>query len=201
LLELIWGKQRWRYMRHLFEELLAEIQRASPIAAETLRPGLPPDRVKEKLAKVPFQISPDAVALYSWADGATAGLELLPGAYFITLDEALLHFELEHQMKDQLQAVFFEPYFDSFRFLSDLSDGGYSFGRTDSPSEGHIVRLCIHAPWRLAFRDLTAVLKTSIECYRSRVISPVSNTVDFKAYYELAARMNPGMEYWTAPGD
>jgi hypothetical protein len=188
-------------MQQLLEELFFEIRRASPATAELLRPGLPPNLVKEKLAEVPFQISPDAVALYSWRDGSAPGFELLPGGYFITLEEALLDFELIHKVNHQWPEDFVEPYFDSFRFLSDLSDGGYSFGRTDSPSKGHIVRLCIHAQWKLAFRDLAAVLKTSIECYRNGVISPDSNSADFRAYYELAARINPGMEYWTAPGE
>ena len=69
-------------MQHLFEELVAEVQRTSPATAATLRPGLPPEFVKEKMANMPFQISADAVALYSWADGATDRFEMLPGAYF-----------------------------------------------------------------------------------------------------------------------
>ena len=184
-------------MQHLFEELVAEVQRTSPATAATLRPGLPPELVKEKMANMPFQISADAVALYSWADGATGRFEMLPGAYFIPLEEALLEFDIMHGMRDEMQEIFFQPYRDSFRFLTDWSDGGYSFGRTDSPSEGQIVDLCIHALWKVAYRDLTALLKTSIECYRRGVLSPDSDIADFKAYYELAARMNPGMENWT----
>ena len=184
-------------MQHLFEELIAEIRRTSPATAARLRPGLPPDLVKEKMANMPFQISADAVALYSWADGATGRFEMLPGAYFIPLEEALLEFDIVHGMRDEMQEIFFQPYRDSFRFLTDWSDGGYSFGRTDSPSEGQIVHLCIHAPWKVAYRDLTALLKTSIECYRRGVLSPDSDIADFRAYYELAARMNPGMENWT----
>ena len=192
---------RWRDVQHLFEELFAEIQRVSPTTAATLRPGLPPELVKEKVISMPFQISSDVVALYTWADGATGRFEMLPGAYFIPLEDALLEFDIMHGMRDEMQEIFFEPYRDSFRFLTDWSDGGYSFGRTDSPSEGQILHLCIHAPWKLAYRDLTALLKTSIECYRRGVISPDSDIANFKAYYELAAIMNPGLENWTAHGD
>jgi hypothetical protein len=152
-------------MQHLFEELMAEIRRTSPATAATLRPGLTPEFVKEKLAHMPFQISADAVALYSWADGATGRFEMLPGAYFIPLEDALLEFEIMHGMRDEMQEIFFQPYRDLFRFLTDWSDGGYGFSRIDSPSEGQIVHLCIHAPWMLAYRNLTALLKTSIECY------------------------------------
>ena len=66
-------------MQHLFEELVAEVQRTSPATAATLRPGLPPEFVKEKMANMPFQISADVVALYSWADGATERFEMVPG--------------------------------------------------------------------------------------------------------------------------
>jgi hypothetical protein len=93
-----------RCMQELFEELFFEIRRASPATAALLRPGLPPNVVKEKLAEVPFQISTDAVALYSWRDGAAPGFELLPGGYFITLDKALLDFELIHKV-NQLASV------------------------------------------------------------------------------------------------
>jgi hypothetical protein len=184
-------------MQYLFEQLVAEMQRSSPATAANLRPGLPAEFVKEKMANMPFQISADAVALYSWADGATGRFEMLPGAFFIPLEDALLEFDIVHGMRDELQEIFFEPYRDSFRFLTDWSDGGYSFGRTDSPSKGQIVCRCIHAPWKLAYRDLTALLKTSIECYRRGVLSPNSDVADFKAYYELAARLNPGLENWT----
>jgi hypothetical protein len=85
-----------------------------------------------------------------------AGSRCFRAPYFIPLEDALLEFDIVHGMRDELQAIFFEPYRDSFRFLTDWSDGGYSFGRTDLPSEGQIVHLCIHAPWRLAYRDLTA---------------------------------------------
>jgi len=37
-------------MQHLFEELVAEVQRTSPATAATLRSGLPPALVKEKMA-------------------------------------------------------------------------------------------------------------------------------------------------------
>jgi hypothetical protein len=184
-------------LKSLFEELVVEIRRVSPNVVERLRPGLPERLVKERIAKVPFQLSSDAVALYSWADGANGGFEMLPGGYFIPLDQAMSEFDIFHQMRDEMQEIFFQPYRDCFRFLSDWSDGGYAFGRIDSPSKGQIINLSIHAPWNLAYRDLSALLKTSIECLRQGVMTPGAKIADFKAYYKVAARMNPGMENWT----
>ena len=122
--------------------------------------------------------------------------EMLPGAYFIPLNEALLEFEEVHGIRDELEQIFPERYRDSFRFLTDWSDGGYAFGRIDSPSQGEIVHRCIHAPWLLAYHDLADLLKTSIACYRQGVMRSGSDPPDFRAYYELAARMNPGLENW-----
>jgi hypothetical protein len=93
-----------------------------------------------------------------------------------------------------LQAIFAQKYIDQFRFLSDWSDSGYSFGRLDSPSHGMIVDLVIHDEWKLAYADLSAVLKTAIECYRRGIFA--GPHPDFYAYYKLAAKMNPGMENW-----
>jgi hypothetical protein len=183
-------------VKQLFQELVAEVRRINPSAAELLRPGLSPEVAKQKLAALAFQVTPDAAALYTWADGADGRFEMLPGAYFIPLNEALLEFEEVHGIRDELEQIFPERYRDSFRFLTDWSDGGYAFGRIDSPSQGEIVHRCIHAPWLLAYHDLADLLKTSIACYRQGVMRSGSDPPDFRAYYELAARMNPGLENW-----
>jgi hypothetical protein len=183
-------------MQHLFEQLIAEVQRTDPEVVRRLRPGLPAEIVREKLATLPFRVSDDAVALYSWADGADGLLKLLPGAYFVSLDEALAECNMMQDMKDELQEIFFNPYFDSLRFLSDGSDGGYAFGRVDSPSEGQIVDRCIHAQWSIAYRDLPALLTTAIACRRQGVFGSGSDVADFEEHYRLAAELNPGVENW-----
>jgi len=127
-----------------------------------LRPGLSLDLIQEKLANLPFRVSDDVIELYSWADGSDSAFELLPGGYFISLDEALVDCSMMQEMKDKLLKIFFEPYYDSLRFLSDWSDGGYAFGRIDSPSDGQIVKRCIHEQWAIAYRDLPALLSTAI---------------------------------------
>jgi hypothetical protein len=94
-------------MQHLFEQLIAEVQRTDPEVVRRLRPGLPAEIVREKLATLPFRVSDDAVALYSWADGADGRFELLPGAYFISLEEALADCTMIQDMKTELQEIFF----------------------------------------------------------------------------------------------
>jgi hypothetical protein len=101
-------------------------------------------------------------------------------------------------MRAELEEDCPQRYRDCFRFLTDTSDGGYAFGRIDSPSEGQIVHLCIHSPWLLAFRDLECLLRTSIECYRQGIMSTDSDLPDFEAYFELVAQMNTGMELCAA---
>jgi hypothetical protein len=124
-------------VKQLFQELVAEVRRINPSAAELLRPGLSPEVAKQKLAAMAFQVTPDAAALYTWADGADGRFEMLPGAYFIPLNEALLEFEEVHGIRDELEQIF-----------------------PERSSQGEIVHCCIHAPWLLAFHDLADLLKT-----------------------------------------
>jgi hypothetical protein len=84
---------------------------------------------------------------------------MLPGGYLIPFDEAFAVFDLLHGIRDELLAIFPEPYIDCFRFLTDKSDGAYAFGRVDSPSHGQILKLEIHAPNLIGFRDLEHLLK------------------------------------------
>ncbi len=121
---------------------------------------------------------------------------MLPGGYLVPFDKAFAEFEILHGIRDELLAIFPEPYIDCFRFLTDKSDGGYAFGRVDSPSHGQIVSLEIHAPNLIGFRDLEHLLKTSIECHREGIMRAFAGEPDFDAYFALAARMNPGMKAW-----
>jgi hypothetical protein len=185
-------------MQELFQELVAEVRRVNPDAARSLRPGCLPDLVKRRLDALSYKITPDAISLYSWADCPRFTFEILPGGYFLPFEEAFAEFDEIHAMRAELEEIFPERYRDCFRFLTDKSDGGYAFGRIDSPSEGQIVHLCIHSPWLLAFRNLEHLLRTSIECYRQGIMTDDSGLPDFMAYFELAAQMNPGMELYTA---
>src|SRR5690348_9399659 len=117
-------------MKGLFRELLTEVKRVNPSSAALLRPGLSRELIEKKLARLPWEISPDAVSLYEWADGANAPFEVLPSAYFIPLDEALRQFKAFDKVAQQIDEED-EPYRENFRFLSDWSDGGYAFGRLD----------------------------------------------------------------------
>lgn len=185
-------------MKALWDQLVSEVRRVNPKAVEALRPGAPPGQVLEKLSRLPYRISPDAAALYQWADGSDDKFEILPGAYLVSLDDALHEFWLLHPLRDEFDRCFHEPYRDCFRFLSDWSDGGFAFGRRDSPSGGRIVKLCIHAPWRVAFADLERLLVTAVECYRRGVFPPGdSDQPDFDLYYQLAGQLNPEMDWRT----
>lgn len=185
-------------LRELISELLEEVRRVDPGAIEVVRPGVAPERAEQRFAALPYEISRDAASLYEALDCVEPLLlGILPGAEFIGFDRALQEFEEIHGIRDELEEIFPEPYRDCFRFLTDRADGGYAFGRIDSPSQGQIISLEIHAPCMLAFPDLEHLLKTSIECYRQGVIRPESGLADFHAYYRLAATMNPAMEKWT----
>jgi len=185
-------------LRELVAELLEEVRRVDPSAIDVVRPGVPPERVERRFAALPYEISPDAAALYQVLNCAEPLLlGILPGTELIGFDRAFQEFEEIHGIRDELEEICPEPYRDCFRFLTDRADGGYAFGRIDSPSRGQIISLEIHAPWMLAFASLDQLLKTSIECYRQGILRAESEPADFHAYYRLAATMNPEMEKWT----
>ena len=150
-------------MRRKLEQFREALAASDPHALTLLRPGLAPDQVEERLSRLPFNITPDAVELYTWADGTfEKPVEILPSGYFMGLDDALAEFEQLAPMQDELDAMFPQQYRDCFRFLNDFSDSGYAFGRVDSPSEGKIIDLCIHDKWRLAFESLEKLIDTAI---------------------------------------
>ena len=182
-------------MNTLFRELVVEAKRVSPSTATTLRPGLSRLVIEEKLATLPYKITLGAVSLYESADGADGPFELLPGGYFIPLEQALKEFNVFHKLAHEMDEEE-DPHRDCFRFLSDWSDGGYAFGRVDSPSKGRIVKLCIHATWLIGFSDLEHLLKTSIECYRQGIMRTDDRSPDFARFSQLAARLNPGYTVW-----
>jgi len=187
-------------MRRKLEQFREALAASDPHALTLLRPGLAPDQVEERLSRLPFNITPDAVELYTWADGTfEKPVEILPSGYFMGLDDALAEFEQLAPMQDELDAMFPQQYRDCFRFLNDFSDSGYAFGRVDSPSEGKIIDLCIHDKWRLAFESLEKLIDTAIECRRRGIFRP-GDIPDFFAYYDLARELNPGMENWSKAG-
>lgn len=184
-------------MKNLFEKLVVEVRLVRPAGIAALRPGLPRSLILEKFAALPYRISPDVVALYEWADGADDGFELLPGGFFMPLERSLDEFWQLDPYREEFESIFHQPYRDHFRFLSDRSDGGYAFGRLDSPSAGQIVSLCIHAPWRLVFTNLDALVVTATECYRRGVFPRDSNEIpDFDQYFRIGKELNPNIEDW-----
>ena len=182
-------------MKTLLRELLEVAKRVSPLTTAMLRPGLARHVVEKKIASLPYEITPGAALLYEWADGADGPFELLPGGYFIPLKQAMDQFKVDHELAQEMGEEE-DPHRDCFRFLSDWSDGGYAFGRVDSPSKGRIVNLCIHATWLIGFSDLEHLLKTSVECYRQGIMRSGDDPPDFMRFYKLAARINPGYKVW-----
>lgn len=181
----------------LLRELRAEIGRVDAAAAARLQPGLSAAaaRLKVKLF-FPYRVTEDAVALYRWADGSDGRVELLPGAYFVSSAFVIQRGWLMRSMRSVLNRIAPDPYRKSVPFLTDGSDGGYAFGAIDSASAGAIVKMSIAAPWRIAFRDLPALLRTSVACYRQGIIRPGDAMPEFHAFGRLAAEMNPDAEAW-----
>lgn len=180
------------------EQLIIE---QDPASRSLFVPGPSEAEVAAKLKRLPFAISDDALKWFSWVDMPQETfferqIEILPGAYFMGLNQALEEFEAIYLMRAELEEIFPEPYRDQFRFLSDFSDGGFGFGAVDEPCQGRIIHLTIHENWHLGFVSLERLIDTAIACRREDVFNNVDVT-DFDRYYTIAKRMNPGMDAWS----
>ena len=157
-------------MKDLLEEYRAVIEQYHPELSNALRPGLPRELVIEKLSLcLHFPISEDAIQLYSWADGMSkCNPHVIPISFFMPLESAINHFETQVEVLEWAGAP--EKYGDSFKFLSDGSDGGYAFGSLDEPCNGKIIRYNIHDEWTIGFNSLSDLIATAIEAYKRGIV-------------------------------
>ncbi len=183
-------------MENLIKELEKEILYHNPSFRNLLGTGLSKDEIDLHLNKLPFKISDDIYYLYEWINGTDYKAEILPSGYLLSLEEAVNQFETIYAMKEELQEIFYEQYFDCFRFLSDMSDSGYSFGSLEPPCNGQIIGLGIHHNSEIAFKNLSDLLETAIICYQ-RGVYRKDDIHDFELYFKIGKELNPDLKYWS----
>ena len=180
-------------MKDLLEEYRAVIEQYHPELSNALRPGLPRELVIEKLSLCRhFPISEDAIQLYSWADGIDLSKgepHVIPFSFFMPLESAINLFET--QVCEGAGAS--EKYGDSFKFLSDGSDGGYAFGSLDEPCNGQIIRYVPHDEWIIGFRSLSDMIETIIEAYKRGLVDEDGEWSSIQ-FSDLAKELNPELK-------
>ena len=110
------------------------------------------------------------ITLYQWRNGLDDSLalklemehEILPGSYFLSLEDAIA----QHASNETWREAG-EPLWESFRILSDHSNGGYSVA--DKASGGNVIERCLHEPWAVAFASISTLFQLSAECYKKDV--------------------------------
>ena len=174
-------------MKDLLEEYRGVINQHHPELANALRPGLPRELVIEKLSLcLDFPVSEDAIQLYSWADGMSGCKpHVIPISYFMPLESAISLFET--------QAGASEKYGDSFKFLSDGSDGGYAFGSLNEPCNGKIIRYNIHDEWTIGFNSLSNLIATAIEAYKRGLMNEDGEWCSIQ-FSDLVEELNPELK-------
>ncbi|MDB2685596.1 hypothetical protein N9Y42_00090 [Mariniblastus sp.] len=180
-------------MKELLEEYRAVIEQYHPELSKALRPGLPRDLVIEKLSlRLHFPISEDAIQLYSWADGIDLSKgepHVIPYSFFMPLESAINLFET--QVCEGAGAS--EKYGDSFKFLSDGSDGGYAFGSLDEPCNGQIICHVPHDEWIVGFRSLSDMIETLIEAYKRGLVDEDGQWSRIQ-FSDLVDELNPELK-------
>lgn len=187
-------------MRKLLAEYRSAIARHHPALNEVLRPGLPRDVVIQKLGRLPFAITDDAVELYCWADGVEGcWVNLIPISYFMPLDYAISSFEHLLPYQTEFEEIYPQQYRQSFPFLSDRSDGGYGFGSLESPCNARIINYNIHDEWTIGFNSLSDLVSAAIEGYNSGLVDDEGEWDIFgfaKLLRQLYPDLHPEADAW-----
>lgn len=199
----------------LCDEILEQLTVLGLTTAKAMLPGLSRDEVLHRTRDLPFVLPESAVQLYMWSEGVGAArgldVELFPYNALEKLSNSVSMFE-------QLSRA---PDFPRFRrddktwFPLFQSSGTDFFGITcnsDGADDAEIIDDYNVGEPRVAFIGLEAMLKTILDCYKSKVYSVGENgnlvvgeieenalgqivNVDMTRFNQIARRHNPGLSY------
>lgn len=163
-----------------------------------LRPGIPPEQVREGLARVGLPSTPDFEALYGWRDGTNAGqgvplddLHLFPGFYLLSLEDSLANYR-----------AFASDSRWTSGWLPVFANGGGDFYIVDmsGPALGHVRHFRIdEAEHPVEFNSLAAMIETVAAGFDRGLFFVDSDgylEMDDLAFATVAARINPDVAWW-----
>ncbi len=184
---------------------LASIERAlrslhRDILLRSLRPGLPPDVVRERLAPTDRPVPPELVALYGWRDGTQAedvildDIHVVPGFYLQSTADAMADY----------RAFVVDPRW-AVGWLPILADGGGHFYVLDCSSPlstpvRHFRLEEVEHP--IEFLSLGAFLSTVAAAYERGTYFIDGRgclEMDDLVFAGLAAELNPDVAWWREP--
>lgn len=162
-----------------------------------LQPGAPAETVRLALAEVALRSNDEIEALYGWHNGiarsgATIGqISLWPGFYFTSLEGAVANY----------RAFVDDPRWTP-GWLPVFADGGGDFyvvdlSRSDSAPVRHFRIDEVEHP--IEFMSLSSMLATLDQAFRRGCffVTPEGYLeMDSLAFADLAAEMNPDVEWW-----
>ncbi|MDP9933828.1 hypothetical protein J2T11_000152 [Paenarthrobacter nicotinovorans] len=179
----------------IIDESLARLQ--LPVS-KLLKPGISAESIRDRLSNRDLSPGPDLETLYGWHDGTQVhpgailnDLHLLPGYFFLSLDDAL---EVYERFVDQFQ--------ENPNWFPILADGGssYSFVDCSNVTEQPVYRFNFDDDeHKVEFRSIRDMLATYAEAYIKGFFFVDENgwiEMDDDAYWDLAAEMNPTAPYW-----
>lgn len=166
---------------------------------ELLRPGVPPDRTRERLEQLALVPPRDLCEVYAWRDGTDVGaaatvdeLYLFPGYYFLALEDAVSDYRA--RIDNGWHAAWFAMFADG---------GGGFFAVICDPADrelGQVVGLDGDGfPPAVAFLSVGRMVTTIAQAYDSDMIHRDDDGYlewDDEAFRELASQMNPDAPYW-----
>ncbi|RBP41494.1 hypothetical protein DES53_107327 [Roseimicrobium gellanilyticum] len=170
-------------LTQIFSELRETMAVVSTELASSFAPGIPAEEAKQLLTKIQFTPGEELLELYSLANGSSGAIplvEILPGAYFQSLEYAINTFENTTPITEC-----WGPLASSLVVLTD--HGGSGYGVRPKTDGGRVVNLGIHEPPSIEFNSLAEMLELSLLCYREGVFTWADGMTDadFQKYSEL----------------
>lgn len=167
----------------IFSELREAMASVSPELAASFAPGIPKQDAEHLLKKIQFPPSEELLELYSLANGSSGAIplvEILPGAYFQSLEYAIDTFENTTPITE-----IWGPLASSLVVLTD--NGGSGYGVRPKTDGGRVVNMGIHGPPSVEFDSIAQMLELSLLCYREGVFTWADGMTDadFQKYSDL----------------
>jgi len=182
------------------EQIVEHLRVLGRKAPTLLQAPLSPGEIETLVSGLPFLLTRELETIYQWHNGTEAAegdllddLYLFPGAYFLSLEEAV---QTYHERKQSPQWQ--ENWFPLF------ADGGGDFylvtcslSKLDS---GEIIGFIHGEPDQsVEYENVTALARTIEAALAAKAIYlDTDNSLDFddERYAEIARAMNPGVPEW-----
>lgn len=184
-------------VRRSLSAIVSHLTRLRRPAAGLLQPGLSREAIAKIESKLPFELAPELVALYSAMNGTRArtgdvldDLHFFPGFYLLSLEDAATEYRRMRRSRQWKPSWF--PV-----FANDAGDY-YAVPCGREASQGVIGFIRGEPEQEVEYVSLDAMLRTIVECFAKGAffVKGKGFEIDDEKHSRIAKRLNPGLAVW-----